>query len=731
MEERKTALNKIVYLFELDSVRSSQAEIERAQEALYDEIVLNGNIVVLTMNQISDSLGFLAAVNNDKTTKHILDLFEAGVLRTSSYRKDNVLISTPSQYLQMHIEDYLNKKEKKFFFSGWYIDPEDTDLIRAILDALKNNDPGKIDLYRQRSTTDIKSWSSKVIPYALEDIETFVRMILKMNGDTLSGNPPRDQGIYRNMMGFLKLFSDIWSYDRTIKVRNVIDQGTVDRALAQIDLLRVRLEEIEQQNNRSKWYEEIRGLADEKGQDTEVLKMAEAIIDLCYNYACENSIWNVSRHYDPEDTWSFYEDFMNRLVPYWKEGETGTHRFLIDEGNPYYSGTKELPRWTNTAEIVKSAHKPQERGELDKSHPVADGRKKGGLEELRHNNHVNVKLPGLGRQYEDNLQKESLKWQGRILLAAGKKFIHILLYIIVFFVIDKMEPPNILLNRWYLEILFKTILFGIFTSTLSYLLKVPDLIDLLHQMGILILFFIHFRKTIGIRNRTAYCYIRNERRKDMKQSLKDYMNLIYEMPEEFKNNGNCMKIEKDPNILEKYSQEKNIDLGVVYKSPYHLMVVDLVTDDDGKSYYTYERLLPAVKKGAVVAVPVWDGKYVLLKQYRHALRDFQYAFPRGYGEPDIEPKENVKKEVKEETGADVKDQFELGTVIADSGVSGQKVSVYKCFITEPVRKEGYEGIVELELFSLDELLEKAGKGEINDGYTLAALSLMSAKTGSQ
>ena len=73
----------------------------------------------------------------------------------------------------------------------------------------------------------------------------------------------------------------------------------------------------------------------------------------------------------------------------------------------------------------------------------------------------------------------------------------------------------------------------------------------------------------------------------------------------------------------------------------------------------------------------------------------------------------------------------IASVIADSGVSGQKVSVYKCFITEPVRKEGYEGIVELELFSLDELLEKAGKGEINDGYTLAALSLMSAKTGSQ
>ena len=56
----KTVMNKLVYLFELDSVRKSKKEIIKAQKALYEEIVLNGNIVVMTMNQLSDSLGFLS-----------------------------------------------------------------------------------------------------------------------------------------------------------------------------------------------------------------------------------------------------------------------------------------------------------------------------------------------------------------------------------------------------------------------------------------------------------------------------------------------------------------------------------------------------------------------------------------------------------------------------------------------------------------------------------------------
>ena len=56
-DKRKPQIRKNVYLFELDSVRKTDEEIEVAQNALLDEIVLNGNVVVMTYNQLVDSRG--------------------------------------------------------------------------------------------------------------------------------------------------------------------------------------------------------------------------------------------------------------------------------------------------------------------------------------------------------------------------------------------------------------------------------------------------------------------------------------------------------------------------------------------------------------------------------------------------------------------------------------------------------------------------------------------------
>lgn len=53
-DKRKPQIRKNVYLFELDSVRKTDEEIEVAQNALLDEIVLNGNVVVMTYNQLVD-----------------------------------------------------------------------------------------------------------------------------------------------------------------------------------------------------------------------------------------------------------------------------------------------------------------------------------------------------------------------------------------------------------------------------------------------------------------------------------------------------------------------------------------------------------------------------------------------------------------------------------------------------------------------------------------------------
>lgn len=178
----------------------------------------------------------------------------------------------------------------------------------------------------------------------------------------------------------------------------------------------------------------------------------------------------------------------------------------------------------------------------------------------------------------------------------------------------------------------------------------------------------------------------------------------------------------DRDRVDKFVNETGEKVGVLYRSAYHYLVVDLVRNLDG-TLYTYERLIPAVQTGTVAAVTVQDGKFVLLKQYRHAIRESQYCFPRGFGENGILPEENVKKEIWEEMKAMVTECVYLGEVIADSGILGTKVSVFACQVEQVQKRESYEGIEEVVFLSPEELQKWIADGKITDGFTLSAYSL--------
>ena len=175
-----------------------------------------------------------------------------------------------------------------------------------------------------------------------------------------------------------------------------------------------------------------------------------------------------------------------------------------------------------------------------------------------------------------------------------------------------------------------------------------------------------------------------------------------------------------------FEAETGKTIGVVYESSYHLMVVDLVTSD-GIKYFPYERLLPAAEGCGVVALTVYHDRFVLLKQYRHAMRDWQYAFPRGFGETGITTEENLRKELREELGCDVLSAKFIGEIVANSGIAGNKVQVYLCEINGYEEHKHYEGIEKVILFSREELVRAIHEGKINDGFSLAALSLYNAR----
>lgn len=200
-----------------------------------------------------------------------------------------------------------------------------------------------------------------------------------------------------------------------------------------------------------------------------------------------------------------------------------------------------------------------------------------------------------------------------------------------------------------------------------------------------------------------------------------YLELCNNRPDSFCNNGQ-LTIITDEAAVEEFEAKTGRTIGVVYESPFNLLVVDLVKAPNGRCF-AYERLLPAVEKGAVVAIPMIEGKYVLLKQYRHALRRTQYAFPRGFAEHGITSVDNVLKELREELGAETRSTTFVGTVVADSGICGNEVSVFLCELNNAEVKYQYEGIEKIVLLSPKELDDWIADGKIDDGFTLSAYCL--------
>ena len=199
-----------------------------------------------------------------------------------------------------------------------------------------------------------------------------------------------------------------------------------------------------------------------------------------------------------------------------------------------------------------------------------------------------------------------------------------------------------------------------------------------------------------------------------------YLTLMAQRPEAFVNNG-PLTIVTDWEIVSAYQQHTGTTIGVCYESKYRLMVVDLVYEKEGE-YFPYERILPAITPGAVVCIPQHDDKLILLRQYRHALRSEQYAFPRGFAEAGISGEDNARKELLEELGCQANQVSCLGSIVADSGLCGEAVGIYLCRIDNWETKYGYEGIQNTISLTLSQLQQMIATGHITDGYTLSAVA---------
>ena len=732
-------MNKFVYLFELDSVRNTDMEIEIGQRALYNEIVRNGNVVVLTFNQLVDSRGFFSLLGNEDYYENIVSLFENGFIRISQFGD----IRTISQYLLSSFE-----YEKKFIYSGWPLKSTQKRLLALIKRSLTYSDLSEINDYcvGNRTNQEISDLF----------IEVTANQEVKMTSINLEMCKTILKRLYYLLKTILRLSSihtiyisprDSAEYSR-LKLHNII--ATIENlsCIQHDDRLHFAMDIIKSlpcygSDNRSDYLHALLDYCDKHDDNIRLIcQYAEAIINLAYNYACEISICNISKHYDIDeliagasDYISFETDFRTRLRQYWQIGDFD-NRFLLKETN-------------NFIEFVPKKCFP------DFSKAVRLNEYLSNTHSYQHND-----VP----RYENKLKQQRLKHKASILAAIGKRVIFSLICFLIAFGVEilfqiiqnALDDTVNLSTLWWIAI--ETFSFicvtEILTSGFSWLLK--------KVFNVEFLTFANALGEIGKLIRDAVYIFKEKAETYINLSLHNRNNVerfSEGIPISFVNSASIKKYFKLCNTgtplfsgsevypiaradsavakeLVRLEELFNYQFGIVYRSKYNTLIVDPIEHkmNTQKSYYPYERIIPTSGCG-VVMVTKHNDKFVILKQYRHAPRKVQYAFPRGYGEDSILSINNARKELSEELNATITETpLLIGKISPDSGLTSSYALVYLVSI-ESYEKNYQEGILDVIELSANEFENSISNniddvnGAFDDGFTIAAYMLYKSKFG--
>ena len=122
----------------------------------------------------------------------------------------------------------------------------------------------------------------------------------------------------------------------------------------------------------------------------------------------------------------------------------------------------------------------------------------------------------------------------------------------------------------------------------------------------------------------------------------------------------------------------------------------------------------------VVTMPEKDGKILLMHNFRHATRSWQWEIPRGFGEPGVSARDQATAEIKEEIGVEVVDLVDLGVHFNNTGMEGNPVHLFLARIVAEPTVNPEIGVDALRWVSVAELEQLIASEEITDGFTIAA-----------
>lgn len=142
-------------------------------------------------------------------------------------------------------------------------------------------------------------------------------------------------------------------------------------------------------------------------------------------------------------------------------------------------------------------------------------------------------------------------------------------------------------------------------------------------------------------------------------------------------------------------------------------------------------LLVHSKFGGSVMVPIIanNNTFILLCIKR---RDGQehLEFPRGFSKQGEAKMDTAIRELKEETNLSADIVQEVGSIMPDSGISDNKVSVFECLLDmseQDLHLQKSEQISGIRILNKHDLLDAVKNGEIVDSYTLSAITMLESR----
>jgi ADP-ribose pyrophosphatase len=127
--------------------------------------------------------------------------------------------------------------------------------------------------------------------------------------------------------------------------------------------------------------------------------------------------------------------------------------------------------------------------------------------------------------------------------------------------------------------------------------------------------------------------------------------------------------------------------------------------------------------GAVAVLPVYGESVILVRQYRHAIKDYLLEIPAGLIEPQENPEETARREVEEETGFAVNDLKKLAELYSSPGTTDEVLHLYLASVKPSSNQKNMpdqDEKIDVLIMHQDEFLRLAERGELKDSKTLIA-----------